>query len=1080
MSCCRWNTRVVPLLFIALQFLIKRAWPFGTRNFFRFASGRSSYRHEEQDTHAYDGPDCRWWARGSSHPAEIYHWTRRERQLTTTQLEGIRGFREKFGSAFPSAVTEMSHRSKVCDHLLIDVNQFLHMVVRKARTKKGDFDDRSLLLLMRELDSIVKFAAPRKSLVLAMDGPPPAAKLSTQRKRRQTTLDRTEAQMKLFQRLSKSKNKNRNSKRIQKVWKRKQKNWNLVMATLAITPGTKFMDQAASALLYWVWQRLQSRHSYLHELQIYISSSQVHGEGEVKLMEWLYRPESQIRPGDHVVMMGGDSDLVLQGLMVPPSLTHNVDVLMPNHGSYIGFCISEIVNSLTREYRLPIREENLMKIRTDIVLLFILTGNDYLPKLRGSSGFNSLFDLYLKLFRHWISIGRSHSAFLVDPHRLEFNREFSLAFFEQLESQKNISTFLSLGSVGGELGALGRLNNLKDMGIIPPNTRFETLVHEQEYTETELSLDGSCGSSREREANSGHIMNRTESLEMPIENDNSYVERVTVRLHVGKQYSEEYQVFELNRTLTRPRAEALRRVQHELAAVVIKDYLCLDSEDISIDEEDDVDDPFSNHFDLSEKESEIPAGPCVEKYAYGLLWNLQIYRDGTVSDFGFNYGKRLAPTAHDICNFLKEHRPIELFEHSNARPLSAGLSCVAALPLKVKELIPPPYSFLPDEVIDHLYSSCVDEEDSSFDIKKFSELSSFYMGLLGESKPKNHNVVKPSDNGWTVLRRLPVPSVFAKKPPAPFLGRLDKLREDPCISVTELACLDSSLSSRISTRIDSSAFSTEGEVPLTEIDVYADNVSSEDLLHKNYDESVHGGQEILRLDSKQLSTADGVSALQFLNILTDLGLVVRWKSEFDKAATHSVRITVQSHGTPMLEKDIEVVRNREFPYSQTAKHVKQEIATSVLEEMFTCTLSDYSAKELKALYLNSYIDQAVFNTKNTKINVTADGIDAISCLKQLKDVALLNAVSWSASNGCEILDVSLRQQTGITEHLSYKQQNGMEPPNAVSRQEIKHRLASEAIHDIFGPQAFNNTFESMRCFLLSEQESRNMTGQVTP
>mgnify|MGYP003319028727 CR=1 FL=1 len=37
-----------------------------------------------------------------------------------------------------------------------------------------------------------------------------------------------------------------------------------------------------------------------------------------------------------------------------------------------------------------------MQVRTDLVLLLIMNGNDYLPKLRGSSGFDKLFGSYNK------------------------------------------------------------------------------------------------------------------------------------------------------------------------------------------------------------------------------------------------------------------------------------------------------------------------------------------------------------------------------------------------------------------------------------------------------------------------------------------------------------------------------------------------------------------------------------------------------------------------------------------------------------------------------------------------------------
>ncbi|KAL7581657.1 hypothetical protein ACA910_022204 [Epithemia clementina (nom. ined.)] len=939
-----------------------------------------------------------------------------------SQLFGIRGFREKFGSAFPSAVTEISYRKEPCDHLLIDVNQFLHMVLRKAGGRSGDCWDRSLLFLMRELDNIVKFAAPRKSLVLAMDGPPPAAKLGTQRKRRQTTLDRTEAQIELFERLSKNKSRKRNPKRLQKVWNRKKKHWTVVMATLAITPGTEYMDRAASAILYWVWQRLQLRHGPLHKLQIFLSSSEVPGEGEVKLMEWLYRPENQICPHDYVVMIGGDSDLVLQGLMVPPVLTRNVDVLMPNQGTYIAFRISEIVESLRREYMPHLSEQNMMKVRADVVLCFILNGNDYLPKLRGSSGFSSLFNIYTKLSRTWHANGKARDAYLVDPDTLEFNREFGMEFFARLkESQKFISPFVAGKSYGDDRKALGQLNTLKDIGIIPPNVRFEVIAHGNDCTCELCYLNESALAPvrelvvAQEESHSSNLTNAfSPSAKSNVEDTGETQSEfwpVTVQLHVGTPDSDEYEVYELNRTLTRPKSDSLRQVHRELAALAIKDLLSIDSETFDVDDDEDVEDD-----DNDDNDSSFNGNPgsgvhaSVEKYVYGLLWNLQMYRDGTVSDFGFNYGKRLAPVPDDIYDFLKLQKPIELFETPHASPISAALSCVAALPLKVKDLIPKPYSLLSDEAIEHMYTSCVDKNDSSFDIRKFAELSIFYVPWKEKIEETETGLVKPCKNGWTVLRKDASESPQSWNPPEPFSPWLAQLHHDNFIHVIELASLENTQSSRISSRI---GFWTVGVNGVSDNDrmkselthMSPENVDVPDKDHNETSLSAMVSDVQSETSKLKLSTSDGLTALQFLNMLVDLGLVAHWESVVDDAQTHSITLTVQSEWHPALKnQDIVVERQRRFPYRKSAKHLKHEIAAVVLEHMFSRAWFQCSSRELKAQYMHANeIDRlkVVNGRTSSSINTTADGTDAISCLKQLDDAGLIT-VKWATSEGSEI------------------------------------------------------------------------------
>ncbi len=65
------------------------------------------------------------------------------------------------------------------DHLYVDMNSLLHNSLRNSRTVER-FHEK----LHMKLDGIMKAACPRKSVMLAVDGPAPIAKLMTQRERR--------------------------------------------------------------------------------------------------------------------------------------------------------------------------------------------------------------------------------------------------------------------------------------------------------------------------------------------------------------------------------------------------------------------------------------------------------------------------------------------------------------------------------------------------------------------------------------------------------------------------------------------------------------------------------------------------------------------------------------------------------------------------------------------------------------------------------------------------------------------------------------------------------------------------------
>jgi XRN 5'-3' exonuclease N-terminus len=404
-----------------------------------------------------------------------------------TCLFGIKGFRSWFESQFPHALhaipTATAHDT--FDHVLIDVNQLLHVVLRRSRSQ-----DHALMLLMKELDACLRMATPQSSLVLAMDGPPSACKLATQRHRRLSTLTRTDRKLLQMETLAKTATGNR----VFSKTKRDRKKWRLQAdtRTLRITPGTDFMTDVEQALLYWAWQRLQNPKLIPSQVQIYISPSTVPGEGEVKLLEWILRQPQALRPAaESIAILGGDSDLVLEGLIIPPSISHNVFVLLPDGSSqYLVVSLWETTRTLAQFLNHTAISSSsssstdssmayLPRLRTDLVLLLILNGNDYFPKLRGSSGFSKVFHAYLRTLREWLQDTHHPPAFLVDPERLEYNTPFCLAFFRRLE-KLSVPASLWQGSAASTAAAnrdgrdthLARFHGLVDAGFFPKPIRW--------------------------------------------------------------------------------------------------------------------------------------------------------------------------------------------------------------------------------------------------------------------------------------------------------------------------------------------------------------------------------------------------------------------------------------------------------------------------------------------------------------------------------------------------------------------------------------------------------------------------------
>jgi hypothetical protein len=269
---------------------------------------------------------------------------------------GIAGFQRWFISQFPESVIKVQDGDgDVFDHVAFDMNGLLHSACLKAKTL-----EHAVLRIFRDLDATLRVLQPRKSVVLAFDGPGPLAKLITQRKRRLKS-----------SRQSKYK-----------------------MSGLNITPGTEFMLAVRRACEYFAASRVAGSYRF-KDIAFYISGADVAGEGEVKIIDWLHVLRSR-GPSDSIIIVGGDADLVLQGLatysvrdmFVYAGRDRSGPVSKMNNNPSLVFSLWEVVRALERLF-----PGESCVARVDLLVLMIMNGNDYLPKVRGS-GFQGFFRAY--------------------------------------------------------------------------------------------------------------------------------------------------------------------------------------------------------------------------------------------------------------------------------------------------------------------------------------------------------------------------------------------------------------------------------------------------------------------------------------------------------------------------------------------------------------------------------------------------------------------------------------------------------------------------------------------------------------
>ncbi|EKX32131.1 hypothetical protein GUITHDRAFT_121693 [Guillardia theta CCMP2712] len=281
-------------------------------------------------------------------------------------------------ASFPKCVIPISPRSPSFkfDHVLFDMNDMLHTCARNCKNSSA-----VCKRVFRQVDSYLRIFTPGKSVVLCFDGPGPIAKIPKQVESRE----------------------------------KRTKVASSTLDSIDITPGTRFMSEVRELCFAHVVQSLEQRGGY-RDISFYLSCSDVAGEGELKLVEWIHTfVESASK--DRILFIGGDSDLTIQSL----ALRGHSQRIKPMH--FIS--LSELKKELE-----TIFPDHSDIIRFDLLLLIIFNGNDYLPPLKH---FN--LQVSFEVYTLMKSQEKFRSRFLLDGREKTFDYEFLAEFLKQVDAR---------------------------------------------------------------------------------------------------------------------------------------------------------------------------------------------------------------------------------------------------------------------------------------------------------------------------------------------------------------------------------------------------------------------------------------------------------------------------------------------------------------------------------------------------------------------------------------------------------------------------------------------------------------------
>jgi len=218
---------------------------------------------------------------------------------------GIPKFYKWLRRRYPLIVGKVESEDDIppIDNLYLDMNGLVHMVVhgntmeRHILTSQMVYSGHTEELwceIFRYIDELVHLVGPRKLLFLALDSVTPVAKMTQQRARRL-----------------------RDAKSLRDMDElAKQNDVDKLFDLNAISPGTEFMGQLNEKIDFFL-QKKVTEDPFYQRIKIIFSNSNIPGEGEHKIMEFLrhYKHSPEYDPNARHCVYGLDADLIMLALV---------------------------------------------------------------------------------------------------------------------------------------------------------------------------------------------------------------------------------------------------------------------------------------------------------------------------------------------------------------------------------------------------------------------------------------------------------------------------------------------------------------------------------------------------------------------------------------------------------------------------------------------------------------------------------------------------------------------------------------------------------------------------------------------
>lgn len=338
------------------------------------------------------------------------------------------------------------------DCFYLDMNGIIHNCSQKEPTELLQTEEELFQKIFSYTEHLFRIVRPRKLMYLAIDGVAPRAKMNQQRSRRFRSIKELEKNQELIK-----KNNPISPEKLN------------IFDSNCITPGTQFMRNLSFSFKKWLENKINYDPEWQQGCDIIFSGSEVPGEGEHKIMNYIRKIQNLNKPRSKNLrhcLYGLDADLIMLGLVAHENQFTLLREKLQWKGTQINSnttqSLKQFKNSAGDEFHLLeisllrdmlylefkpkekfLYEYKIEKIVDDFIFMCMLIGNDFLPSLPHLSIASGGLNL---LVRSYKEIQKNSRGYLTKKYQMHIGRvelfleklsnEAEKFFFSQTEKSK--------------------------------------------------------------------------------------------------------------------------------------------------------------------------------------------------------------------------------------------------------------------------------------------------------------------------------------------------------------------------------------------------------------------------------------------------------------------------------------------------------------------------------------------------------------------------------------------------------------------------------------------------------------------